>query len=125
MTEFRIVNIYNYVSKVNCNLVFHMLIKHVEKCFAPLPQCPERYSVSSALKLTKSYCLGGVFSFQYVISQRNDRIKLPCLRTVVHAAYISSQGRNRKVGLRAELVILRSFVMAVALFAVIKPFYEP
>ena len=60
-----------------------------------------------------------------MISQRNDRIKLPCLRTVVHAAYISSQGRNRKVGLRAELVILRSFVMAVALFAVIKPFYEP
>ena len=68
---------------------------------------------------------GTVFSFQYVISQRNDRIKLPCLHTVVHAAYISSQGRNRKVGLRAELVILRSFVMAVALFAVIKPFYEP
>lgn len=61
MTEFRIVNIYNYVSKVNCKLVFHMLIKHVEKCFAPLPQCPERYSVPSALKLTKSYCLGGQF----------------------------------------------------------------
>lgn len=29
--EFRIVNIYSYVSKVNRNFVFHMLIKHVEK----------------------------------------------------------------------------------------------